>query len=174
MTKHSNQNIPEMVSEVTGELIDSQEVAKSAISDIDEQIKSLKAHKKAIKKQFKLDGKEVRFQKRFFYKLYKNDYGQIFKDMHPTTIKLLLFFIYNMNHKDNSVVIDKVYPSQEVLIKKSGITKSMYKKALKELSDMNVVKSVRKGRFNKIYIHPALCEDSMTENEIWELFEVDE
>lgn len=162
-----------MVSDFTGEVIDSEEVAKNAIGDIDNQIKNLKAQKSAIKKEFKLDTKEMRTQKRFFYKLYKNDYEKIFKDMSPQTIKVLFFLVYNMSHKDNSVVIDGVYPSQAVLIEKSGVTNSMYKKAIKTLTEMNVVYSERKGKFNKIYINPLLCEDSMTEKEIWYKFELE-
>ncbi len=93
--------------------------------------------------------------------------------MSPQTIKVLMFFVYNMSHKDNSVVINGVYPSQAVMIEKSGVTMSMYKKAVKTLADMNIIRSERKGKFNKIYINPLLCEDSMTEREIWYKFELE-
>lgn len=81
--------------------------------------------------------------------------------------------LYNMSHKDNSVVINGVYPSQAVMIEKPGVTMSMYKKAVKTLSEMNIIRSERKGKFNKIYINPLLCEDSMTEREIWYKFELE-
>lgn len=167
---NENQNSMILTSELTGEIIDSTEVAVKAIEDIDNEIKNLKAQKKVIKKEYKLDTKEMRTQKRFFYKLYKNDYDKIFKDMSPQTMKVLLFFIYNMSHKDNSVVINGVYPSQAIMIEKSGVANSMYKRAVKTLIDMNVIRSERKGKFNKIYINPLLCEDSMTEKEIWYKF----
>lgn len=174
MSKPKNKQKSEIiVSGLTGEVIDSTEVAVQAIADIDNEINNLKAQKKAIKKEYQLDTKEMRTQRRFFYKLYKNDYEKIFKDMSPQTIKVLMFFVYNMSHKDNSVVINGVYPSQAVMIEKSGVTMSMYKKAVKTLGDMNIIRSERKGKFNKIYINPMLCEDSMTEREIWYKFELE-
>ena len=162
-----------IVSRLTAEVIDSTEVAISAIADIDNEINNLKAQKKAIKKEYQLDTKEMRTQKRFFYKLYKNDYEKIFKDMSPQTMKVLMFFVYNMSHKDNSVVINGVYPSQAVLVDKSGVGDTMYRKAVKKLIEMNIIRSERKGKFNKIYINPLLCEDSMTEKEIWYKFELE-
>ena len=74
-----------------------------------------------------------------------------------------MFFVYNMSHKDNSVVINGVYPSQAVLVEKSGVGDTMYRRAVKTLTEMNIIRSERKGKFNKIYINPMLCEDSMTE-----------
>ena len=162
-----------IVSRLTAEIIDSKEVAISAINDIDNEINNLKAQKKAIKKEYKLDTKEMRTQRRFFYKLYKNDYEKIFKDMPPQTLKVLMFFIYNMNHRDNSVVINGVYPSQAVLVEKSGVGDTMYRRAVKTLTEMNIIRSERKGKFNKIYINPLLCEDSMTERELWYKFELE-
>lgn len=162
-----------IVSGLTGEVIDSAEIAVKAIADIDNEINNLKAQKKEIKKEYQLDTKEMRTQRRFFYKLYKNDYEKIFKDMPPQTLKVLMFFVYNMSHKDNSVVINGVYPSQAVLVEKSGVGDTMYRRAVKTLTDMNIIRSERKGKFNKIYINPMLCEDSMTEKEVWYKFELE-
>jgi DNA-binding MarR family transcriptional regulator len=113
---------------------------------------------------------KIKVQRRFFYKLYKNSYEEIFKDMHPITLKVFMFFVYNMHHMDNSVSVSGVYPSQDVLVEKCGVTKSMYKKAVRELLQMNLISSQRKSKFNKITVHPFMCEDSKTSEDVWDLF----
>jgi DNA-binding MarR family transcriptional regulator len=111
-----------------------------------------------------LDDEELIFQKdRFFFKFYKKFYNEYIYDLSPHTVKVLLFLIDNLHHKDNSVVINGKFPSQDEMVEKSGVAIKSFKKAISELVDKNIIVSERHRHIRKIYLNPRIIEDDKTE-----------
>lgn len=159
-----------MISELTAEIIDNEHTARNAIADIDAEIRKLKDNKKDIKEAYRLDIKELVYQKRFFYKLYKLEYSEVFKSLSPTTCKLLMFFMFNMNYKDNSIMLGDIFPNQSEISKYSGIGITKVKEGIKTLSDMNIIITEQHRQSYRIYLNPLFIEDSMTQKEVYYKF----
>lgn len=168
-TKRDNTKVKESINIVTGEIIESRRDAEENLKSLDRSIQDLKANKKAIKKEFDLESKELISQKRFFYKLYKTDFDTL-KHLSTPTFKVLKFFEMNMDYRDNSISINGKHPAYSDLSALCNIGLTAFKTAISELKKCNIVAVVRKGKFNIIYMNPEYIEDSKTERTIYNLF----
>lgn len=158
------------ISKATGEIIEDAKTAKENIEYINETIKELQGNRRDIKRAFGLDSNELVNQKRFFYKLYKTDW-ELINSFSMSTYKILMFMIMNIHYKDNSVTINdkNITYSEMALI--CDVSLSTFKRAIKELQGVNMVKIERKGLYNVIYFNPLYIEDSKTEKSIYTKFE---
>lgn len=175
MTKPKQSINKQSINLVTGEIIENEIQAKESIKQLQKEKKENKQfldnNVKCIKDTFNLNDEELIFQKdRFFFKLYKKFYNEYIYDLSPHTVKVFMFLVDNLNHKDNSIVINGKFPSQDEMVEKSGIPIKSFKKAISELVSKNIIVSERHRHIRKIYINPQIIEDDKTERVVHNKF----
>jgi len=173
MTKPKQSDDKQSINLVTGEIIENERQAKENIIQLrkerNEILSTIDGNIDLIKKDFEFGENELVKQKRFFYKLYKTNWYDI-SNLSLPTYKVLKFFELNMHHKDNSVTVNGKYQTYSEMSRMCNIGESTFKKSIKELQAINVINTVRKGKFNIVYMNPKYIEDSMTEKSIHNMF----
>jgi hypothetical protein len=160
---------------ITGQLIETTEQALELIRDLQaDKVNSSAKTKREISKIRKTFGIEVVELKmptkgKYWIKMYRGVYN-LLGDLNPSTSKLFLFLLDNTHYKDNSVMIDGHYPSQDEIIRLSQISESSVKRGIKDLTDCGLIVSEKQRHIRKIYINPNIAEHGITEVKIHDKF----
>ena len=159
------------VSILTGERIENRESCDENVALLDAEIKKLQKNKRDIKESQGLNTKKLIKQKRFFYKLYKTNW-EVLSKLSNSTFKVLKFFEMHTDYMSNTVIVNNIHMTYKDMSKYCGVGERQFNNAVKELRKMNIILTERKGKYNIVTFNPLYIEDSLTEKEVYNKFDI--
>ena len=100
-------------------------------------------------------------------------YSGLFKHMKhisPPACKLFLFILDHADYRDNSLILNGKYPTQDEMANEISVSLSTVKRSIKELVEHNIIVTEKHRHVPRIYLNPKLCESGMTTKDIHEKF----
>jgi hypothetical protein len=164
----------EYICPYTGVILHSKQEAEDYIKDLIEHRadkgKDVKKTIKLVKETFGLD-KEIPIPQRQRY--YKKVYRGIFDIMcktTPSTFKLFVFILDNVDFRDNCLIVDNRHPTQEDIYIACDMSLKTLKRCLRELTELNIITIEKHRQSPKLYLNPYYVESGMTTKDIHDKF----